>query len=174
MFKHLLVPLDGSELAEVALPMAMAVAKKFTSKITLISAVHLPYYVGDGLDFAEVYGSISQNMEDESRAYLQTKQKALCAAGFNVHIEIMIGQSPADAILIAADELNVDAIVMSTHGRGGVMRWVFGSVADKVLRNALVPILLARVPPRQQAEAIQLPDIENEENMRAHFDPNKG
>ena len=155
MFKHLLVPLDGSELAEVALPLATAVAQKFGSQITLISAVHLPYYVGDGLDFADVYGSVSDNMEDEAKAYLQSKQKALLAAGYHVNIEIVIGQPPADAILLTAEALAADTIVMSTHGRGGVMRWVFGSVADKVLRNATVPVLLARVPPTEKAEAAE-------------------
>lgn len=144
MFSHLLVPLDGSALAEVALPLATAVAEKFHSKITLITAVHLPYYVGDGLDFAQVYGPISDNMEEEAKKYLQSKQHQLLAAGFHVNIEIKIGQPPADAILLTGEDLQVDAIVMSTHGRGGIMRWVFGSVADKVLRNATVPVLLAR------------------------------
>lgn len=144
MFEHLLVPLDGSKLAEVALPMATAVAQKFHSKITLVTAVHLPYYVGDGLDFAEVYGRISQNMEDEAKEYLQQKQKALLALGVRTNLEIVIGQPPADAILQTAKQQNIDTIVMSTHGRGGLMRWVFGSVADLVLRNAPVPVLLAR------------------------------
>lgn len=160
MFKHLLVPLDGSELAEVALPLATAVAEKFNGQMTLVTAVHLPYYIGDGLDYAEVYSSISNNVTDEARAYLQSKQKALRAAGFQVNIELLVGQPPAEAILAVAEEKAVDAIVMSTHGRGGVMRWVFGSVADKVLRNALVPILLARVPPRQKAEAAE-PSTQN-------------
>ena len=155
MFKHLLVPLDGSELAEVALPMATAVAEKFGSQITLVTAVHLPYYIGDGLDYAEVYSSLSDNVTDEARAYLQSKQKALRTAGFQVNFELLVGQPPAEAILIIAEEKAVDAIVMSTHGRGGVMRWVFGSVADKVLRNAVVPILLARVPHRQDVEVAE-------------------
>ena len=119
MFKHLLVPLDGSELAEVALPMATAVAEKFGSQITLVTAVHLPYYIGDGLDYAEVYSSLSDNVTDEARAYLQSKQKALRTAGFQVNFELLVGQPPAEAILIIAEEKAVDAIVMSTHGRGG-------------------------------------------------------
>ncbi|WP_420631525.1 universal stress protein [Candidatus Leptofilum sp.] len=160
MFNHLLVPLDGSELAEAALPLATAVAKKFGSRITLVSAVHLPYYVGDGLDFAEVYGDISQNMEDEAKTYLQAKQRELITAGFHVDIEIVIGQPPAEAILQTAVNKVADTIVMSTHGRGGVMRWVFGSVADKVLRNADVPILLARAPSKSPSNAAE-PALEN-------------
>ncbi|MCA9919999.1 MAG: universal stress protein [Anaerolineales bacterium] len=153
MFQHLLVPLDGSELAEVALPLATAVAKKFHSQITLISAVHLPYYIGDGLDFVTLYDTMSQSEESESKAYLQRKQEVLMAQGLDVDFHVVVGEPPADAILHVIDEWGIDTIVMSTHGRGGLMRWVFGSVADKVLRNATVPVLLARVVPQQMEMA---------------------
>ena len=146
MFQHLLVPLDGSELAETALPMAKAIAVRFNSQITLVRAVHLPQYMGDGLDFSEVYTNLDKNMQAEAKVYLAGKQKALETAGFEVNSHIVIGEPAADAILLAASELGVDMIVMSTHGRGGVMRWVFGSVADKVLRQAEIPILLTRSP----------------------------
>jgi nucleotide-binding universal stress UspA family protein len=158
MFKHLLVPLDGSELAEIALPMAKAIAVRFESEITLLRAVHLPHYIGDGLDFTEVYTNLSENMQAEATAYLKAKQKGLLAAGFNANCHLVIGEPPADAILLAADELGVDAIVMSTHGRGGVMRWVFGSVADKVLQQARVPILLARLP-LTEGESSKIPAV---------------
>ncbi|WP_420642937.1 universal stress protein [Candidatus Leptofilum sp.] len=172
MFTHLLLPLDGSKLAEAALPIATAVAEKFDSKITLVSAVHLPYYVGDGLDFAEVYGAISHNMEDEAKAYLRNAQKALLALGLHVNIEIIIGQSPAEAILLAVEKVAADVIVMSTHGRGGVMRWVFGSVADKVLRNARIPVLLVRNPQDDEpAFNVELPAIEDLEDIRAQNEP---
>ena len=144
MFKHLLVPLDGSELAEAALPMAKAIAVCFDSEITLLRTVHIAQYLGDNLDFTHVYTNLGEDMKSEAASYLEAKQQALQAAGFNVNCRIIVGESPADAILHSADELGVNAIVMSTHGRGGVMRWVFGSVADKVLRQARVPILLAR------------------------------
>lgn len=152
MFDHLLVPLDGSELSEVALPIATAVAQKFHSKITLVSAVHIPYYIGEGIDFAELYDNISQNQEKETKAYLQSKQRALLDAGFHVDIHLVMGEPPAEAILHTVDERAIDTIVMSTHGRGGLMRWVFGSVTDQVLRKAPVPVFLARVTPRPPNE----------------------
>lgn len=160
MFKHLLVPLDGSELAEIALPMAKAIATRFESQLTLLRAVHLPYYIGDGLDFTEVYNTLSEEMQAEATAYLKAKQKGLLTAGFNANSHLVIGEAPADAILLAADELAVDAIVMSTHGRGGVMRWVFGSVADKVLQQAHVPILLARLP-LTEGESSKIPAVKS-------------
>ncbi|MBK7895211.1 MAG: universal stress protein [Anaerolineaceae bacterium] len=147
MFDHLLVPLDGSDLSEAALPMATASANKFRSKITLISAVHIPYFIGEGIDFAELYDNLSQNQEQETKAYLQSKQRALLDAGFHVDIHLVVGEPPAEAILHTADERAIDTIVMSTHGRGGLMRWVFGSVTDQVLRKATVPVLLVRVAP---------------------------
>lgn len=167
MFTHLLVPLDGSELAEIALPMANAIAERFGSKITLVRAVHLPPYIGDGLDFTDLYTNLDQSMQQEAREYLEQKQKGLLAADIEADYHLVVGEPPADAILLAADELGVDAIVMSTHGRGGMMRWVFGSVADRVLQRAKVPILLSRVAPG----AISLPAIEDLEDIRSHEEP---
>lgn len=160
MFEHLLVPLDGSELSEAALPIATAVAQKFHSKITLISAVHIPYYIGEGVDFAELYDTMSQSQEDETKAYLQSKQRALLGEGFHVDIHVAVGEPPAEAILHAVAERTIDTIVMSTHGRGGLMRWVFGSVTDQVLRKATIPVLLARVSPQRPGpEAARLEDV---------------
>ena len=168
MFTHLLVPLDGSELAEIALPMASAVAERFGSKITLVRAVHLPPYIGDGLDFTDLYTNLDQSMQQEAREYLEQKLEGLHAAGIETNYHLVVGEPPADAILLAADELGVDAIVMSTHGRGGMMRWVFGSVADRVLQRAKVPILLSRVVP---PSTIAVPAIEDLSDIRSHEEP---
>lgn len=173
MFTHLLIPLDGSELAEIALPMASAVAEKFHSKITLLRAVHLPPYIGDGLDFTDLYTNLDQTMQQEARKYLEEKQEVLRSADLEVNLHLVVGQPPADAILLAADQLGVDAIVMSTHGRGGMMRWVFGSVADRVLQRAKVPILLSRVSP-PSVSSVQLPAIEDVADIRSHEEPAPG
>lgn len=167
MFTHLLVPLDGSELAETALPMAQAVANRFGSRVTLLRAVHLPPYIGDGLDFTDLYTNLDQSMQQEAREYLAQTQKKLAAAGIDADFHLVVGEPPADAILLAADELGADAIVMSTHGRSGMMRWVFGSVADRVLQRATVPILLSRVPPLG-AGPIKVPALRDLEEMRSH------
>lgn len=156
MFKHLLVPLDGSKLAELALPMAKSLADQFGSKITLVQAVSLPYVVGYGHETSGMYSSINQDMKREATAYMEAKQQALHKAGIYADVQIVTGKSPAEAILTAVDELGADTIVMSTHGRSGVMRWVFGSVADKVLRQANVPILLARASVEKMTSHEQL------------------
>lgn len=154
MFKHLLVPLDGSKLAELALPMAKSIAAQFESSITLLQVVALPYAVGFGHDSSGTYSdlnSLNQEMKREATSYMEAKRQELQRAGIRVNMQIVMGKSPAEAILTAVDDFEADTIVMSTHGRGGLMRWVFGSVADKVLRHAHVPIMLVRVPAEEDA-----------------------
>ena len=149
MFKHLLLPLDGSRLAEMALPLAQSLAAQFGSKLTLLQVVSLPYAVGLGHDASGEFSnlnSLNQDMKIEATRYLNAQKEAVAQAGIAVEVKIVMGKSPAEAILAANDELGIDTVVMSTHGRSGVMRWVFGSVADKVLRHARVPVLLVRVP----------------------------
>ena len=145
MFKHLLVPLDGSELSEVALPPALELATCLKSKVTLLRVVHPPYFLAaSGSDFTELYTIFREDMQQEAANYIKDKQTALQAEGYRVGSRIVEGDSVADSILNTADELAVDTIVMSTHGRGGLSRFVFGSVADKVLKHAKVPLLLIR------------------------------
>ncbi len=145
MFRHLLVPLDGSDLSEFALPPALELASCLKSKITLLRVVHSPNFLAAaGSDFAELYIIFREDMQQEAANYIQEKQSALQAEGYQVSSRIVEGDSVADIILNTADELAVDTIVMSTHGRGGLSRFVFGSVADKVLQHAKVPLLLIR------------------------------
>ncbi|MCL4266288.1 MAG: universal stress protein [Anaerolineae bacterium] len=147
MFAHLLVPLDGSKLAEAALPLALAIAGRFESTITLLRVVNVPHFVVSSHDFPQLYVSLQEDMREEATAYIQLKQNDLMVSGYIINGRVAEGDSVADIILDAADELGVDAIVMSTHGRGGIKRWVFGSVADKILQEAHVPILLVRAQP---------------------------
>ncbi len=145
MFKHILVPLDGSILAEKALPAALEVARRFDSKITLMRVAQTPVLPGvDGFAFAELEATLRQQAREEAQDYLRAQAGSLRQQGYNVHYHLEVSQPVAETILNTADLLNVDAIVMSTHGWGGIRRWVYGSVADKVLRHAKVPVLLIR------------------------------
>ena len=147
MFSHLLVPLDGSHLAEAALPPAIELANKFNSKITLVWVIQPPHLVmtaANGSVYAQLLMEMRNQSEHDAEAYLRGHQGSLRQQGFVVHTQITEGENIANALLEIASSLKVDAIVMSTHGRGGLSRWVFGSVADKVLRYADVPVLLIR------------------------------
>lgn len=146
MFSHILVPLDGSHLAESALPAAMALAAKFDSTITLLRVVRPPEITTStvGSPMTEVLTMLRTHSQEEADSYLQGLQTSLRRQGHMVHRHIILGDMVANLILEVAEGHDVDTIVMSTHGRSGLSRWVFGSVADKVLRRAEVPVLLIR------------------------------
>lgn len=155
MFKHILVPLDGSILAEKALPPALEVARCFDSKITLMRVAQVPVLPSvDGFAFAELDATLRQQAREEAQDYLRAQAGSLRQQGYNVHYHLEVSQPVAENILDTADLLNVDAIVMSTHGWGGLRRWVYGSVADKVLRHAKVPVLLIRADDQKMELAI--------------------
>lgn len=147
MFKHILVPLDGSPLAEAAIPAALELASKFDSEITLLRVTYPPY-IATSITWGSAYAELITEMRNqafaEAEEYLRVHQGSLRQQGHKAHAHIVEGEPVADLILDMLDSLGIDAIVMSTHGRGGLGRWVFGSVADKVLRKAHVPILLIR------------------------------
>jgi nucleotide-binding universal stress UspA family protein len=147
MFKNLLVPLDGSGLAEVALPAAVALAQQFGSNLILLRVVRPPQVTGQtsgGIAYGEFVADLRQRAVDEAQQYLHSQQGMLRQQGLHVDVVVAEGQNVAELILDNADDLRIDTVVMSTHGRGGLSRWVFGSVADKVLRRAMVPVLLIR------------------------------
>ncbi|MCB9008228.1 MAG: universal stress protein [Ardenticatenaceae bacterium] len=147
MFNHLLVPLDGSHLAEAALPPSLELASKFNSEITLVWVIQPPHLImtaANGSVYAQLLTEMRNQSEKDAESYLRGHQGSLRQQGLVVHTRIVEGENIADALLQVAANINADAIVMSTHGRGGISRWVFGSVADKVLRYANVPVLLIR------------------------------
>jgi nucleotide-binding universal stress UspA family protein len=135
MFQRILVPLDGSKLAEAVLPYVQILATRLPAPMILLQVVPPPYEVrpGPGPTLATLAGG-----------YLAALQTHLRSAGLTVDWVTRAGL-PADAIIDYAAECGADLIAMSTHGRSGLGRWVYGSVADKVLRGADVPVLLVRV-----------------------------
>ncbi len=147
MFNHLLVPLDGSHLAEAALPAATELASKFNSKMTLVWVIQPPHLImtaANGSVYAQLLTEMRNQSEQDAQSYLRNHKGSLRQQGYDVQAVVVEGENVADALLDVAADRAIDTIVMSTHGRGGISRWVFGSVADKVLRQAEVPVLLIR------------------------------
>lgn len=146
MFKHLLIPLDGSPLAEKALPAALELAGRFNSQITLLRVIQPPYVLTNvgGSNYAALFTALRDQAEEEAKSYLTIQQNSLRQQGYQVHAQIMNGEPIAEIILQVAETSQADTIVMSTHGRGGFSRWVYGSVADRILRYANIPVLLIR------------------------------
>ena len=136
-FDKILVPLDGSALAEAALPKAVALAGD-RGRITLLRAAEAPLLlVGDPTQ-AQV------DVVQEAEEYLAAVASRLRVDGFTrLDTSVWYGP-PAPAIVESARVEHADIIVMSTHGRGGLGRLILGSVAESVLRGVTTPILLIR------------------------------
>ena len=129
MFDRILVPLDRSALAERAIPYAIALARAVNGHIALLHATPSGRAPGQG------------EAELDVAARLDELADQLRRQGIRVDARTVPGNA-AEAIVDAAGHAHTDVIVMSTHGRGGLGRWLYGSVADQVLRRAEVPILL--------------------------------
>ncbi len=151
MYKHILLPLDGSKLAETAIPHAESLAKGCaTEDITLIRVVeHTEGYrkVVDPSKQPEeqvVTEPVSRE-EREAKTYLDGMVKKLLERGINTRGQVVIGDA-AQAIIYHAEHNPCDIIVMASHGRSGISRWTLGSVADKVFRASTTPVLMVRAP----------------------------
>jgi nucleotide-binding universal stress UspA family protein len=143
--ERILVPLDGSKLSETALPLALSLATKYNAQIVLLRAVEqaasLSYVTH--AEALQLRKRLSEAISQEVPLYLLDKQQDLGRQGYTVEILVADG-SPAESIINAATNSDIDMVVMSTHGRGGLARWTTGSVADKVLRYCPCPVLLVR------------------------------
>lgn len=145
MFSHILVPLDGSHFAESALPHALELAQKFNSQITLLRSIAPAQpFAADVGDTAEMLIKLRELSQEEAEQYLASHTGSLDQQGYKINYSVQISGSPANTILSTAEEQGADVIVMSTHGRSGLGRFLFGSVAEKIMRHAEIPVLLIR------------------------------
>jgi nucleotide-binding universal stress UspA family protein len=152
--RRVLVPLDGSQLAEQALEPALSLGGaegEFTllRVIPLVNPVAYDPTTGiSGLSTAVLHElqELKRRQEAESHEYLLQLAERLRARTANVRTQLATHEHPAIAILDTAAKFGVDAIAMTTRGRGGVKRLLLGSVADKVLRGATTPVLISAPP----------------------------
>jgi nucleotide-binding universal stress UspA family protein len=151
MYKKILVPLDGSKLAECVLPYVEELAKGCdTKKVILVSVTER---VQGYRAFEDPSQPLGQRLapeaygkkEKQAQRYLDRIAKAMEAKGIKVDMDVLLGD-PAEEIVIYATDPGCDIIVMSSHGRSGPSRWAHGSVADKVFRASCVPVLMIRAP----------------------------
>jgi nucleotide-binding universal stress UspA family protein len=155
MYTHILVPLDGSGISEEALTEATRMLG-VGGKITLVTAVDVPELPAHSFD---LYGGVifsdsetQRQMEDWAKHYLDSTAEALTEEGFKVNKVVVVGD-PAKIISETATLEKVDAIVMTTHGRSGVSRWLFGSITNKVLSIAPRPVLV--VPSQEKLKLLE-------------------
>lgn len=141
MYKRVLIPLDGSPLAEQALPHAIAQAKHFQAELILLRVLE-PFPHFRGLSLGDLK-RIKQQASTWAREYLEQIAANAQQEGILVRAVTIEGYPHAE-IAQLADSGQVDLIVMTTRGQSGLSRWLIGSVADRVVRGATVPVLLVR------------------------------
>ena len=142
MYTKILVPLDGSALAEEVLPFVLDMTRCMGCQIVLLQVLtHKSYdYL---LKSASLLASLQESEETDACGYLGPLANRLKDEGFDVSADVVAATgSVADAIIEFTHRIGADLIAMSTHGRTGPARWALGSVADRVVRGAGVPVLL--------------------------------
>ena len=152
MYKHIMVPLDGSELAECVLSHLETITKSCqpSPKITLIRVV-TPLKLYGGFDFGGVPEYISpeqiQRLEDDSKKsaqdYLVKQVSRLKAMGIQAEAVVTFGMA-SQSLTQYAGKNGIDLIVIATHGRSGITEWFWGSVAERVLKTSKIPVLMVR------------------------------
>jgi nucleotide-binding universal stress UspA family protein len=152
MYKKVLVPLDGSVLAECALPEVKRLALcGCVGEVLLVNVVEDPMRATfEGMEVLNLV-EIKNKLHDHARKYLSDVQIKLNAENIKAGSEVLSGRA-AQSIVDYAKENGVDLIIIASHGYTGVKKWVFGTVALRVLHDAHVPVLLIR-PESHQLEA---------------------
>ena len=143
----ILVPLDGSDLAEHGLELGIELAKAFEANLSLVRAVSANAYGGSiygmdhGFDASQAWSDAVQSQEKEAGDYLNTQANRVKAAGLSVMTAVPT-DTGAGSVIDALDDSPSTRAVMATHGRGGIKRLVLGSVTDKVIRSSNAPVLV--------------------------------
>ena len=137
MFRHLLIPLDGSKMAEAALPAAAFLAEKFASRVTLMHVV-------ERKPPSEVHGQPHLKNARDASAYLSELSQRVFAKGISVdfHVHEAEVDNVAGSIVAHADELKHDLVIMCSHGRGKSLHLFLGSIAQKVIGMGSLPVLI--------------------------------
>ena len=148
-FRRALVPLDGSRIAEAVLPVFLPMARPLQIEIGLVRVV-VPTLESSSADESPEAFEASQQAKEhrrqEAMEYLRVVAAMPFLEGLSVTTSVRAGQAP-DQIIDAARESEADLIAMTTHGRTGLRRLLFGSVAEAVLRTSHVPVFVVRAAP---------------------------
>jgi nucleotide-binding universal stress UspA family protein len=143
LFTRILVPLDGSTLAERALPIAARIARASAARLLLVCAAAVPATYGFMYGGETVRWNLVRDETEQARAYLGEMARSALLASLPVDCTAEVGTA-ADVILDTAAERGADLVVMTSHGRTGLGRWVLGSVAEHVVHHPPAPVLVLR------------------------------
>ena len=140
ILNRVLVPLDGSKGSEAIIPYIEELASKLKTEVILLRIVAADFTIVGDWQMKEL-----ESFRASAKDYIESVVAKLKQKGINAKAEFIGGtENTAEVIIRRADELNVDAVAMSTHGRSGVGRWAFGSITERVLQAGTTPLLLVR------------------------------
>src|SRR4030042_6176345 len=145
MYRRIMVPLDGSELAECVLPHIEAIGKLSKASVELVHVIEpleLPTRGGIALSIDDLK-QIELHTKNDAESYLRGIVERLKLAGIKARSKLLTGKA-ADSLVDHLDKSNFDLVIMATHGRSGISRWIWGSVAEKILHSSSIPVLIVR------------------------------
>jgi nucleotide-binding universal stress UspA family protein len=142
MYRHILIPTDGSEPAERGVAHGLALAKSLGAKVSVIFVVE-PFSEMSGR-FLEVVARYAELRKEQATSVLDRAANAAKGAGLSCETIQVENEQPHQAIIAAAEDKGCDLIVMSSHGRSGLSMLLVGSVTNKVLTQAKTPVLVCQ------------------------------
>ncbi len=144
MFTHILVPVDGSGTALLAMDKALGLAKAFGSRITAINVIDYYPFVGVGADYAFGQTEYMAAATATANQALAAAAAAASAAGIACEQKVVEGHVVHEGILETARAVGADLIIMGSHGRHGIEKLLLGSVTQRVLSHTTLPVLVVR------------------------------
>jgi nucleotide-binding universal stress UspA family protein len=152
-WQSVIVPLDGSELAELVLPSVITLAREMKLEVVLARAYEIPaaaYYGSE--DYLPNYEAMKEQIREEARDYLVNKTEGLKKAGVANISWVLLDGPAADELIKLGRSTPDNLIAMRTHGRSGIKRWVLGSVTEKIVRHSGDPVLVMPAKSPHRAE----------------------
>ncbi|MBY4595568.1 universal stress protein [Ottowia caeni] len=144
MFKHILIPVDGSPTAMAAVDKAAGLAKAFGSAVTAVYVIDPYPFTGVGADFAYGQDQYLSAATAEANSAIDAARERLAGAGIQAEVRVVESHAVWRGILEAAENAGADLVVMGSHGRRGLEKLVLGSVTQSVLSHAKVNTLVVR------------------------------
>ena len=143
-FQHILVPIDSSETSYAAVDQAVQLAKTFNGKITVVQVMTLDPYIAAEYITAAQTNDLIERARTSIQSTLEEAKAKFSAEGLQVEARLLEGQVIHQEIINAAKETNADLIVIGSHGRTGLKKLFLGSVAQNILGDTGVPVLVVR------------------------------
>jgi len=144
MFKHILIPVDGSPTSKLAVEKAIGLAKAFGSRVSAIFVIDSYPFSGIGTDFAYGQTEYLSAATAEANAAIKSTKQAVEEAGISVQTSVIESHAAWRGIVEAGESMQADLIVMGSHGRSGLEKLVLGSVTQAVLSHTRLPVLVVR------------------------------